>query len=70
MTERLPQFFMVLNDRSTQTRYRHDTLESARAEAKRLAGLNPGVKFWVLAALGCCIKPDPVEWIPTDDIPF
>jgi len=77
MADSLPQFFMVLSDDSTYTQYRHSTLSGARSEAARLATVNPGTKFWVLAALGCALNPEPVKWIattegfdPHDKIPF
>jgi hypothetical protein len=66
-------FFMVLAENSSETRQRHATLDIARNEAKRLAGKNPGVKFFVLAALGHMVKEDPVTWRqhePSDEIPF
>lgn len=67
-------FFMVLSDRSAETRARHATLDIARNEAKRLATLNPGVKFYVLASLGHMVKEDPVTWQAhepdQDQIPF
>lgn len=66
-------FFMVLSDRSSETRVRHATIDIARNEAKRLAALNPGCKFFVLASLGHMVKEDPVTWQQhesTDEIPF
>ena len=67
-------FFMVLSDRSSETRVRHATLDIARCEAKRLAALNPGIKFFVLASLGHMVKEDPVTWQQhendPDQIPF
>lgn len=69
----LDVFFMVLSDRSSETRVRHATLDIARNEAKRLACLNPGCKFFVLASLGHMVKEDPVTWeehSPDDGIPF
>lgn len=66
-------FFMVLADNSNQTNVRHASIEVARGEAKRLAALNPGVRFFVLASLGHMVKEDPVTWQqhePSDEIPF
>lgn len=67
-----PSFFMVLSDRSSTTTVRHATLDIARNEAKRLAALNPGTKFFVLASLGHMVKEDPVTWQEHtgDEIPF
>lgn len=66
-------FFMVLSDQSNVTNVRHANLDVARKEARRLAGLNPGVKFFVLASLGHMVKEDPVTWQRhemDDGIPF
>lgn len=65
-------FWMVLADNSSETRFRHDTAEKAKTEAKRLAGLNPGVRFFVLQSIGAMVKNDPVSWEDheTDPIPF
>ena len=67
-------FFMVLSDKSAETRVRHATLDIARNEAKRLAALNPGIRFFVLASLGHMVKEDPVTWqgheYDPDQIPF
>lgn len=67
-------FFMVLSDRSAETRVRHPNIDLARNEAKRLALANPGVKFFVLASLGHAVTPEPVTWQRhedvSDEIPF
>lgn len=70
-------FFMVLADKVTTPIFgfglptvRHDTIEKARDEAKRLAGANPGTKFYVLASLGHMVRNDPVVWEKHDEIPF
>ena len=57
------------NDAPTRA---HDSLESARAEAKRLAGVNPGSKFgvgkveefWLLA------RPEAEQTTLDDPVPF
>lgn len=62
---------------SSPPRCRHADEPSARAEATRLAKLNPGAEFFVLAAIGKAQKVD-VAWsaasteVPHDDdgIPF
>lgn len=64
------QFWMVLGNGEPQ--YRHETEESARTEAERLARQCPGHEFYVLQAVGKCAKSD-VQWSePVDDdgIPF
>lgn len=74
------RFYIVWNpERTTPPRYRHDSLLSAIAEAKRLADANPGQSFIVLASMGEAKKVSaswtrhsgatPAE-IETDDIPF
>lgn len=50
----MPKFWMVYRlagstkAKSRVPRFRHPTLEAAKAEADRLANLNPGVAFAVL----------------------
>lgn len=67
-------FFMVLADRVTSPIWgsglptvRHETLDSARTEAKRLALLNTGTKFFVLASIGHAVTPEPVIWEAHED---
>jgi hypothetical protein len=64
-------FWLVWNERGGVPTYKHLTPESARAEAERLARLNPGGKFHVLAALGHCAF-NAVNWteVQKDFIPF
>jgi hypothetical protein len=54
--------------------YKHQTLDSARNEAMRLAAGNPGERFIVLYAVGCALLPKPAAaWSDAtdpDDIPF
>ena len=42
-------FWMVYRDGGRGPEYRHDTAESAETEAARLATLNPGDVFFILA---------------------
>ncbi len=48
----VPPFFLVWNSSKGYTKKRHPTVQEAEAEAKRLAGLNPGFEFHVLLSLG------------------
>ena len=64
------EFWMVLGNGTPV--YRHATEELARMEAERLARVHPGQEFFVLQAIGKCVKSD-VQWSePSDsgDIPF
>jgi len=67
-------FWMVLGHGTPS--YRHDTEESARNEAARLATVNPGETFHVLQAVAKCVKSD-ISWTilkrdpnTTCEIPF
>ncbi len=61
---------MVYADNSTQTRCRHGSRKQAEDEARRLAGINPGIKFFVLQSIGYAARTEPVEWVEHDGIPF
>jgi hypothetical protein len=63
-------FWMVLNERTNYTQFRHDTADSAITEAKRLAAANKGQKFFVLCAVGMAVVEDPVKYVAVDPIPF
>jgi hypothetical protein len=65
------RFFVVWRDFGGPPTYRHATEDTARAEATRLARLNPGVKFHVLGLVDTCVKDD-VRWASKeeDGIPF
>lgn len=71
-------FWMVWNPQRHSPTYRHPTMDSAIAEAERLARMTPGEVFIVLEAK-CALRvkrpdPPPVERIPLhevgDEIPF
>lgn len=52
--------------------FKHDSENNARAEAERLARLNPGQEFTVLESIATVVKSD-VNWIPhgeCGDVPF
>lgn len=63
------KFWMVLGDGVPA--FRHVTLESAKAEAERLARLKDGHVFVVLEAIEAVRKSD-IQWTElwTDQIPF
>ncbi len=48
---------------------RHDTLDSARREAERLASLNPGQEFHVLLSVGTA-RNVAVQYVEHDRLPF
>lgn len=50
------EFWMVYGLGQKQPTVRHKTFESAHAEAKRLAKLNPEVPFYVLAPVSVSLK--------------
>lgn len=58
-----PAFWMVyVHGRQGPTRH-HDSYESARNEAERLARQNPGARVSVLAEMGTCRTVEPcVRW--------
>ena len=57
-------FWMVLG--SGLPTYRHDTEQSARAEAERLARQQAGQEFYVLQAVSACVKSD-VAWVACEE---
>lgn len=62
-------FFLVWNPAARAPQYRHPTLESARAEAERLASANPREKFYVLAPIGVAQRVD-VQYTDLNTLPF
>lgn len=66
-----PNFFMIWNEKTCETRFRHETSESAVAEAQRLARSCPGVRFYVMEAKGFArTVPEPPIYQTLDEIPF
>ena len=55
------KYWLVWRFDGRQPTFRHETLESARLEAERLAVENPGLRFDVLEALSACRKSS-VDW--------
>lgn len=52
------RFWMIYGDGQRAPAYKHSTEESASAEAKRLARLNPEVTFYILEAVEAVFKRD------------
>ena len=69
MNER--SFYIVWNPSGpTMPKARHDTPLLAKAEAKRLAGLHPGQRFYVLCSTGYAEKIE-ISWTDmAEDMPF
>lgn len=67
-------FWMVWNEQGSAPSYKHDTEESAKDEAERLARANPRHRFVVLRAIGAVIKTELTWWrfdsAADDDLPF
>lgn len=66
----MERFYMVLGEHSNVTNVKHPSESAATAEAKRLAGNNPGVKFFVLQSVSHAIRQEPVAVVEHDAIPF
>jgi hypothetical protein len=47
-----PYFYVYRYDNDKAPRFRHDTIEQAETEAKRLAGTSPGATFEILMVVG------------------
>ena len=53
-------FYLVWNPAKGSPSMRHDTIDDARAEAKRLASKEQGIEFFVLRAVeGIAYREDP-----------
>lgn len=53
---KLNNFWMVWNESHGMPTYKHNSLETAKREAERLAGLNPGDTFKILQFIAECKK--------------
>lgn len=62
------QFFVVWNPAHGLPRYRHDTLDGAVNEAKRLASVHPGQQFHVLQSVLTAERADPVTVTRHEDM--
>lgn len=70
MTEE-SKFWLVWNETTGYTRYRHASRQAAKGEAMRLATQNKGQRFFVLEPAGAAVVRDPCEWVDIEDgIPF
>lgn len=58
VTETKPPFWLVWNPMGRIPRFQHETYQSARAEADRLARSCPGQHFYILCPVGRCTKQD------------
>jgi hypothetical protein len=56
-------FWLVWSPEGNSPTFKHPTFESAKAECERLANLNRGSRFYVLAPVGYSIHRT-VEWVP------
>lgn len=54
----LPPFWVVWNPQGNNPTMRHQSREAAQDEAERLARINPGQNFYVLASLSVSFKSD------------
>lgn len=63
-------FWFVWNTNGRAPAFKHETAESAKTEAQRLARAHRGEEFIILQAVGGAVLKDPVEEIKFDDIPF
>lgn len=66
----MDKFWFVWNENGKAPTYKHDTLDSAKKEAERLALLHHTQKFIVLESVEYCYINNPVIWMKTDEIPF
>lgn len=63
-------FYVVWQPETGAPRYRHDHPELAQAEARRLSGLNPGKKFYVLRAESVSYSNNVTTEKLSDALPF
>ncbi|PPB85715.1 hypothetical protein [Acinetobacter soli] len=65
-------FFMVWCEQGFDPKFKHESLDSAEREAKRLALNNPGKQFHVLQSYSTFEQPELVKRTVHDrnDIPF
>jgi len=56
------KFWMIWNPGNMQPRVQHESLESAKLEAERLARKHPGEDYIVLESVGKARCELPVDW--------
>ena len=66
----LEMFWMVKAENRSDTTVQHRSLQSARAEAERLAREHPNVRFFVLQCVGAARVEQPTIWMEARAIPF
>jgi hypothetical protein len=65
------KFYTVWCENGGTPTVMHSDHNNAKDEARRLAKLNPSLKFWVMESLGYMQVHDPVQWVNTiSDLPF
>ncbi|MCV9910201.1 hypothetical protein OIV19_21640 [Brucella sp. HL-2] len=74
MTHKRDKFWMVYGASRAAPTFQHTIKKAAEGEAKRLAALHPGERFYVLQAVAGFQadqpKVRPIKLVATDDIPF
>lgn len=68
----MDRFWMVLNEATHYTAFKHAERKHAVAEAKRLASQNIGQSFLVLEAIGRAVVESPISYTEffDPDLPF
>lgn len=67
----MQKYYMVLCAQTGYSRYKHESYQSAKDEAVRLARQNPGNDFVVLLGVATVKKNDVViDELERDEIPF
>lgn len=65
-----PTFIVFCPTGRTPPTVQHKDAHLARAEAERLAKINPGSRFYVMQAIGYAEKPTENIWHQIEEIPF
>lgn len=67
-------FWLVWSPQGVAPRFKHEDPQSAAAEARRLATINPGRQFYVLRPVEMFAIREPLERttfiVPDEEIPF
>ncbi|HEU4986888.1 MAG TPA: hypothetical protein VFT89_07465 [Rhizobiaceae bacterium] len=72
MTSRQERFWMIYGMGQRPPTIRHESFESARSEAQRLARMVPGVRFFILETVAAAEKVDVqfTDFRDFDEIPI